>query len=173
MVPGPTHRPGVHAQLGRLLERQFRLARAGSRAERLSLVQGRAARHRRAHATVADAWLAGTVFEFIDIIPSDRSSPPRPRSSPEPDRHPPQSAGRSTRPPATSQPHRGGAPVLRGAGHLASGGNRLPMNPGHQAADAGLRTDRLARRPPDPRPSRVTFANGTDGDICIWWTHVL
>ena len=69
MVPGPTHRPGVHAQLGRLLERQFRLARAGSRAERLSLVQGRAARHRRAHATVADAWLAGTVFEFIDIIP--------------------------------------------------------------------------------------------------------
>jgi hypothetical protein len=60
--------------------RQFRLARAGSRAERLSPVQGQAARHRRArparagtraitHATVADAWLAGAVFEFINIIP--------------------------------------------------------------------------------------------------------
>ena len=44
------------------------------------------------------------------------------------------------------RPDAGGAPLPRRARHLAEGGDRLPVDPGHAAADARLRPDRLAGR---------------------------
>ena len=46
-----------------------------------------------------------------------------------------------------AQPDAGGEGLPRPAQPLPQGGDRLPVDPGHQAADAGLRPDRLARRP--------------------------
>ena len=85
--PGPgralglRHRRRVPAGAGRLLARPLRLARAGGAAQRLSPVQGAAARHRPAFPARARArartrcpllllhgW-PGSVFEFLELIP--------------------------------------------------------------------------------------------------------
>jgi hypothetical protein len=36
---------------------------------------------------------------------------------------------------------------------------------------AALRRGLRARPPPNPGHRGVTFVNGTNSDICIWWTH--
>ena len=46
-----------------------------------------------------------------------------------------------------SDPNAGGARIPGCAQSLAQGGDRLSVDPGHQAADAELRSDRLAGRP--------------------------
>jgi len=45
-----------------------------------------------------------------------------------------------------------------------------PVKPcrGRRSGAALLKGSVLARR---PTPTALTFINGTDGDLCIWWTH--
>ena len=62
------------------------------------------------------------------------------------DRHPPQPAGAAARCQAR-QSHGRGEGLSRRARDLAQGGDGLPVDPGHAAADARLRPHRLAGRP--------------------------
>ena len=50
-------------------------------------------------------------------------------------------------PAIVGRPDAGGAPLPGRAGRVAEGGDRLPVDPGHAPADAGLRADRLAGGP--------------------------
>ena len=64
-----------------------------------------------------------------------------------PDRHPPQPAGRAARSgKMLAEPDAGGEGLPRRAHPLPQGGDRLPVDPGHPAADAGLRPHRFAGR---------------------------
>ena len=63
-----------------------------------------------------------------------------------PDRHPPQPHAAAARPQMVGRPDPRGAPVPRRARALAQGRDRLPVDPGHAAADARLR--RSPTRPP-------------------------
>ena len=63
------------------------------------------------------------------------------------DRHPPQPADRPPRPAAVARPDGRGERAIPTSWRLAEGGDRLSVDPGHPAADPGLRADRFAGRP--------------------------
>src|SRR3954447_4220649 len=62
-------------------------------------------------------------------------------------RHPPQPAAPAPRPGHGGRSDPGGAPLPRRARDLPEGGDRLPVDPRHAAADPGVRADRFARGP--------------------------
>ena len=216
---GLRHRPGVHENARPVLEGSVRLARPGSRAERIPAVQGADARCRPAlpagprqrpgaDAAAADARLARFgVRVSRHHPPPDRPRPFRRRSGRRLHRHRPVSArlrplvrswpetvrhrrhrrhprraddrrsrlpalgrarrrlGCDHRVPSRPGPHRqpdrhphqpddpaggshaaggtdrGRTPLRSGHRALDKGGNRLPVDPGHQAANPGLRPD--------------------------------
>src|SRR4051794_13020209 len=76
-----------------------------------------------------------------------RGVPARLRPCGEHGRHPPQPAAAAPRPGHGGRSDPGGAPLPRRARDVPERGNRLPVDPGHAAADPGVRADRFARGP--------------------------
>ena len=93
----------------------------------------------------------------------------------EDDRHPPQLPADPRGHPVPGRVVREGAHLPGRARALAEGGDGLPRDPGHEAADAGLRAHRLPRRPgrldhrevPDlERPPRRVRGAGSTATRC-------